>query len=92
MSQQQQSNHLCQQIGHLWDAATVVKDYRRCTRDGCRAAQRLVRGRWRDVRVQTRSHAKPSAIQPALFAPDRAFPDNREIHRAELALLDLLRH
>lgn len=93
MSQQHQTtHHLCQQIGHLWDSATVVKDYRRCTREQCHAAQRLVRGRWHDVAVRTRSQARQQAVQPTLFAPDRAFPDKHEERRAERALLDLLRH
>ena len=92
MSQQHQGNHLCQQIGHLWDAATVVKDYRRCTRSECRAAQRLVRGRWRDVAIRTRSQAKQSAVQPTLFTPGRDFYDKHEERRAERALFDMLKH
>lgn len=92
MSQHHQGHHLCQQIGHLWDSATVIKDYRRCIREQCHTAQRLVRGTWHDVAVPTRSQARPQVVQPTLFAPDRAFPDTREIHRAERAYLDLLRH
>ncbi len=85
-----QINRLCQEIGHQWDTATVIKDYRRCTRAECKTAQRLVRGRWRDVTARTRSQAAQSAIQPTLFTPGRDFYDNHEIRRAELAYLDIL--
>lgn len=86
----QQGNHLCQEIGHQWDAATVITDYRRCTRSECKTAQRLVRGTWRDVAIRTRSHAEHQAVQPTLFAPDRAIPDRTEERRVEQAYLRLL--
>lgn len=85
-----QGNRLCREIGHQWDADTVIKDYRRCTRSECRVAQRLVRGTWCDVAMRTRSHAEQQAVQPALFAPDRAIADRTEERRVEQAYLRLL--
>ena len=86
-----QGNRLCQQIGHAWDTpSTVITDYRRCTREQCHAAQRLVRGSWLDVTVRTRPRVEQQAVQPALFAPDRAVPNKTEERRAEQAYLRLL--
>jgi hypothetical protein len=52
------SNSLCRDLGHDW-RMTTAPNYRTCTRNKCRAAQRLHQGRW----VDARSHA--TATSPA---------------------------
>jgi hypothetical protein len=42
------SNSLCRDIGHDW-RMTTAPNYRTCTRNKCRAAQRFHQGRWVDA-------------------------------------------
>jgi hypothetical protein len=39
------TNSSCRDLGHAW-AITTADNYRKCSRDKCKAAQRLVRGQW----------------------------------------------
>jgi hypothetical protein len=56
-------NSLCRSVGHDWKVGGLDQHYRTCTREQCRAAERLVNGEWIDAtRSQPSSSHKP---QPA---------------------------
>ena len=81
----EQGNRLCHSVGHDWAQDTIVENYRRCVREDCKTVEQLVNGEWIDVTVQQRSRQQPTATQPSLFAPDRAYPSKDEVRRAEQA-------
>lgn len=83
------ANSICRAVGHDWKKTTVT-NYRQCQREGCHAAERLVRGRWCEVPVPGRPQAKPHAQQPTLFRPGVDFYDRDEERRAERAYYSLL--
>ena len=85
----QQGNRICRDVGHDW-AKDTVKDYRRCVRENCKTAERLVNGKWIAVNTRQRSHTQPTFTQRSLFAPDDLFPDKAEERRAEQAYYNLL--
>lgn len=42
-------NSTCRHVGHEWKSGGLAPNYRVCTREHCRAAQRLMGGEWIDV-------------------------------------------
>jgi len=48
-------NRLCRDLGHSW-MLTTAANYRVCTREDCRASERLVNGHWKSNASLYRSH------------------------------------
>jgi len=63
-------NTLCRDVGHDWQW-TTSDAFRRCTREGCTAVQRLYRGQWVDiariVRREAHETVQQQPIQGILF-------------------------
>ena len=58
--QQPHKSSLCKTIGHEW-LLTTADNYRRCVRESCRCAERLVDGTWVEVTTVKRSTRKASS-------------------------------
>ncbi|GHO96081.1 hypothetical protein KSF_061290 [Reticulibacter mediterranei] len=63
----QQINPLCKATGsHDWQE-TVSHTYRTCKRSGCRAAQRLVAGTWKQVASPSPTHQQQDIASSSLL-------------------------
>jgi hypothetical protein len=51
---------LCKTLGHEW-ALTTADNYRRCLRESCRCAERLVNGTWVEVTATTKRRARKAS-------------------------------
>jgi hypothetical protein len=59
-------NSLCRSVGHDWKTG-FVESYRTCTREQCKAAERLVNGEWIDATRQPTSRNPQAASSPSLL-------------------------